>query len=169
MINRHPHIFKNQEICNSEEVVQNWDEIKKEEKGFETVTDELNAVAKALPALIRAHKIQNKAKKVGFDWDNVEDAAKKVVEELNEVLDAYNTENKGNITEEVGDLLFSCVNVARFLNIDEEEALNNTTDKFIRRFSYIEEQANKLGKNLKEMSLEEMDKLWNDAKKLENN
>ena len=99
----------------------------------------------------------------------VEDAAKKVVEELNEVLDAYNTENKGNITEEVGDLLFSCVNVARFLNIDEEEALNNTTDKFIRRFSYIEEQANKLGKNLKEMSLEEMDKLWNDAKKLENN
>ena len=169
MINRHPHIFNKKEEYTSEKVVQEWDEIKKEEKGFETLTDELNAVAKALPALIRAHKIQSKAKRVGFDWDNVEDAAKKVQEELNEVLDAYNTENKGNITEEVGDLLFSCVNVARFLDIDEEEALNKTTDKFIRRFSYIEEQANKLGKNLKEMSLEEMDKLWNDAKKLENN
>ncbi|MBY0756054.1 nucleoside triphosphate pyrophosphohydrolase [Clostridium sardiniense] len=169
MIDRHPHIFKGKDICNSEEVVQNWDEIKKEEKGFETVTEELRGVANALPALIRAHKIQNKARKVGFDWDNVEDASKKVTEELNEVLDVYNTEDKGKITEEVGDLLFACVNVARFLNVDEEEALNKTTDKFIRRFSFIEEQAISKGKNLRDMSLEEMDELWNEAKKQENN
>ncbi|MDQ0150248.1 nucleoside triphosphate pyrophosphohydrolase [Eubacterium multiforme] len=169
MVDRHPHIFKNNKVSDSEEVLQSWDELKKEEKGFETVTDELNGVAKALPALIRAHKIQNKARKVGFDWDNVKDASKKVLEELDEVLEVYNSGNKERITEEVGDLLFSCVNVSRFLDVDEEEALNKTTDKFIRRFSYIEEQAIKNGKDLKTMTLEEMDKFWNQAKKQENN
>ena len=167
MIERHPHIFGEENIDTSSEVEKSWDEIKKEEKGFETVTQELEGVAKALPALIRAHKIQNKARKVGFDWDNVEDASKKVIEELNEVLEVYNTKDKDRITEEVGDLLFACVNVSRFLEVNEEEALNKTIDKFIKRFSYIESAALKNNKVLKEMTLQEMDELWNEAKKQE--
>lgn len=167
MIERHPHIFGEENIETSSEVEKSWDEIKKEEKGFETVTQELEGVAKALPALIRAHKIQNKARKVGFDWDNVEDASKKVIEELNEVLEVYNTKDKDRITEEVGDLLFACVNVSRFLEVNEEEALNKTIDKFIKRFSYIESAALKNNKTLKEMTLQEMDELWNEAKKQE--
>lgn len=167
MIERHPHIFGEENIDTSSEVEKSWDEIKKEEKGFETVTQELEGVAKALPALIRAHKIQNKARKVGFDWDNVEDASKKVIEELNEVLEVYNTKDKDRITEEVGDLLFACVNVSRFLEVNEEEALNKTIDKFIKRFSYIESAALKNNKTLKEMTLQEMDELWNEAKKQE--
>lgn len=167
MIERHPHIFGEENIDTSSEVEKSWDEIKKEEKGFETVTQELEGVAKALPALIRAHKIQNKARKVGFDWDTVEDASKKVIEELNEVLEVYNTKDKDRITEEVGDLLFACVNVSRFLEVNEEEALNKTIDKFIKRFSYIESAALKNNKTLKEMTLQEMDELWNEAKKQE--
>ncbi|WP_024614194.1 nucleoside triphosphate pyrophosphohydrolase [Clostridium sp. Ade.TY] len=167
MIERHPHIFSEENVDDSSEVIKNWDEIKKEEKGFETVTQELEGVAKALPALIRAHKVQNKARRVGFDWDNVEDASKKVTEELNEVLEVYNTGNKDKITEEMGDLLFACVNVSRFLDVNEEEALNKTIDKFIKRFSYIESAALKNNKELEEMTLEEMDELWNKAKKQE--
>lgn len=165
MIFRHPHIFKDENIETSEEVEQNWEEIKKEEKGFNTVTEELEAVANALPALVRAHKVQKKAKSVGFDWDKVEEAANKVTEELEEVLDVYKSENKDRIIEEVGDLLFACVNVARFLKVDEETALNKTTDKFIKRFSYIEKKALEKNKDLKEMSLEEMELLWQEAKK----
>ncbi|AIY83420.1 nucleoside triphosphate pyrophosphohydrolase [Clostridium baratii] len=161
MVFRHPNIF------NKEKDIKSWDDIKKEEKGFNTMTDELGGIAKALPALIRAHKVQNKARKVGFDWDNVEDASKKVIEELNEVLDVYKSENRERITEEVGDLLFSCVNVSRFLDVDEEEALNRTTDKFIKRFSYIEKEALKSNRKLEDMTLEEMDVLWNKAKKEE--
>ena len=169
MVGRHPHIFNSTKLSSSQEVLKSWDELKKEEKGFNTITDELNGVARALPALIRAHKVQNKARKVGFDWDNVKDASSKVLEELEEVLEVYNSENKERIIGEVGDLLFACVNVSRFLDVDEEEALNKTTDKFIRRFSYIEEQAIKNGKDLKSMTLEEMDKFWDEAKKQENN
>lgn len=168
MIFRHPHVFGDVKAENSNEVVTNWEELKKQEKGLTTVTEQLDEIARALPALIRASKVQNKAKKVGFDWDNVEDAAKKVEEELNEVLEVYKTGNGVRITEEIGDLLFSCVNVARFLNVNEEEALNKTTDKFIKRFSYIENSATKKGVKLEEMSLEQMDNLWNEAKKLEN-
>lgn len=168
MIFRHPHVFGDVKAENSNEVVTNWEELKKQEKGLTTVTEQLDGIARALPALIRASKVQNKAKKVGFDWDSVEDAAKKVEEELNEVLEVYKTGNGVRITEEIGDLLFSCVNVARFLNVNEEEALNKTTDKFIKRFSYIENSATKKGVKLEQMSLEQMDNLWNEAKKLEN-
>lgn len=167
MIYRHPHVFSNESVNNSNEVVQNWDELKKKEKALESTTDELNAVAKALPALIRADKVQKKAAKVGFDWDDVDGAFLKVKEELNEILEVYKTNNKEKIKDEVGDLFFACVNVARFLGVNEEEALNGTTEKFIRRFSFIEENSNKMGKSLTEMSLEEMDELWNQAKKYE--
>lgn len=169
MIYRHPHVFGDTEVSNSEDVLKNWDELKKNEKNYETITDEMKAVANALPALIRAHKVQKKAAKVGFDWNKVEEASLKVEEELNEVLDVYKSNNKEKIKDEVGDLIFACVNVARLLKVDEEEALNSTIKKFINRFSFIEEQALKNNRNLSEMTLEEMDKFWNEAKNKEFN
>lgn len=167
MIQRHPHVFGEGVAKTSGEVVVKWEEIKKKEKGFATITEELEGIAKSLPALMRAGKIQSKAKKVGFDWNRVEEAMKKVEEELQEIREVYNGENKVRIVEEVGDLLFSCVNVARFLDVEGELALNATSDKFIRRFSYIEKEAEKKGIKLTDMTLEEMDKLWNYAKNAE--
>ncbi|ELC8443520.1 nucleoside triphosphate pyrophosphohydrolase [Clostridium perfringens] len=164
MINRHPHVFGNGEVDNSEQVVANWDEIKKEEKGIETLTEEMKNIAKSLPATTRAYKVQKKAKKVGFDWDDINCAMDKVKEELNEIKDVYNCEDKSIIEGEVGDLLFACINVARFLEVDGELALDKTIKKFINRFSYIENEAIKNNKNLKDMTLEEMDKLWEEAK-----
>jgi tetrapyrrole methylase family protein/MazG family protein len=167
MIYRHPHVFGNENVKNSKEVLVNWDELKKKEKNFNNITDELRGIARALPALVRANKVQKKVEKVGFDWDNIEDITKKVEEELNEVLDVYKSENRAKITEEVGDLIFSCVNVCRFLEIDAEEALNFTTDKFIKRFNFIEEKSREKKVNLENMPIEEMNILWEEAKKLE--
>ena len=164
MIYRHPHVFGDKEVLNSNDVLENWDELKKKEKNHTTITEEMNAIANSLPALIKAHKVQSKAAKVGFDWDKVEEASLKVEEELKEVLDVYKSNNKEKIKEEVGDLIFACVNVARLLRINEEEALNSTIRKFINRFSFIEEEALKDNRNLSEMSLEEMNKLWEKAK-----
>ena len=168
MINRHPHVFKNVNGLNSsEEVLLKWDELKKKEKGYDNLTEEMKGITKGLPALLRAHKVQEKAKKVGFDFDDVNFAINKVKEELNEVIDVYNTENVEKIKEEIGDLFFSCVNVSRFLKVDEELALNYTIDKFIKRFAYIEKSAKEKNIELTDMSLEEMDKLWGISKKLD--
>ncbi|MBU3134208.1 nucleoside triphosphate pyrophosphohydrolase [Clostridium gasigenes] len=167
MIYRHPHVFKDKKETTSEEVITTWDELKTKEKKFNSVTEELKAIAKSLPALIKADKVQKKAAKVGFDWDNVEEAALKVEEELKEVLEVYKSDNQEKIIEEVGDLIFSCVNVSRFLKVNEEEALSKTTEKFIKRFSFIEEFALSKGKKLTEMSLEQMNNLWDEAKKIE--
>ena len=164
MINRHPHVFGNEEANTSEQVLVNWDEIKKEEKGIKTLTEEMQNIAKSLPATTRAYKVQKKAKKVGFDWDDVNCAMDKVKEELNEIKEVYNCEDKSIIEGEVGDLLFACINVARFLEVDGELALDKTIKKFIKRFSYIENEAIKNNQNLKDMTLEEMDKLWEEAK-----
>ncbi|MCX0385813.1 nucleoside triphosphate pyrophosphohydrolase [Clostridium perfringens] len=164
MINRHPHVFGNEQANTSEQVLVNWDEIKKEEKGIKTLTEEMQNIAKSLPATTRAYKVQKKAKKVGFDWDDVNCAMDKVKEELNEIKEVYNCEDKSIIEGEVGDLLFACINVARFLEVDGELALDKTIKKFIKRFSYIENEATKNNKNLKDMTLEEMDKLWEEAK-----
>ncbi|GAA0095999.1 bifunctional methyltransferase/pyrophosphohydrolase YabN [Clostridium perfringens] len=164
MINRHPHVFGNEEANTSEQVLVNWDEIKKEEKGIKTLTEEMQNIAKSLPATTRAYKVQKKAKKVGFDWDDVNCAIDKVKEELNEIKEVYNCEDKSIIEGEVGDLLFACINVARFLEVDGELALDKTIKKFIKRFSYIENEAIKNNKNLKDMTLEDMDKLWEEAK-----
>ncbi|EOU1109178.1 TPA: nucleoside triphosphate pyrophosphohydrolase [Clostridium perfringens] len=164
MINRHPHVFGNEEANTSEQVLVNWDEIKKEEKGIKTLTEEMQNIAKSLPATTRAYKVQKKAKKVGFDWNDVNCAMDKVKEELNEIKEVYNCEDKSIIEGEVGDLLFACINVARFLEVDGELALEKTIKKFIKRFSYIENEAIKNNKNLKDMTLEEMDKLWEEAK-----
>ncbi|MGL5087793.1 MAG: nucleoside triphosphate pyrophosphohydrolase [Clostridium sp.] len=167
MIYRHPHVFKETKDITSDEVLSNWDELKIKEKQFNSISEELEAIAKSLPSLIRAHKVQKKAAKVGFDFEKIEDAASKVEEELKEVLEVYKSDNKEKIIEEVGDLLFSCVNVARFLKVNEEEALSKTTEKFIKRFKFIEEFALLKGEKISEMNTEDMNNLWNKAKKLE--
>lgn len=165
MIYRHPHVFKDSKVQTVEGVIESWDDTKKKEKGFDNITDEMNAVAKALPSLIRASKIQKKAAKVGFDFETVEIAMEKINEELNEIKDVYKSGKVLRIEEEVGDLLFSAVNVGRMLSVDCEYALEKTVSKFIARFSFIESTATSMGKNLKNMSLEEMDKLWDEIKK----
>lgn len=164
LIERHPHVFGKVKVSDSDEVLSNWDEIKKKEKGLETYTDELKHVARSLPALIRSEKVQKKAAKVGFDWEDAAPALEKVIEECDEVKQVYKAQNREKIVEEVGDLIFSTVNVARLLDIDPEVALNYTIDKFISRFSYIEQQSLKMGKKITDMTLEEMDKLWEMSK-----
>lgn len=164
MIMRHTHVFGNDVCSTSEEVLKNWEEIKRKEKSIESYTDNLKAIPKVMPSLIRSYKVQEKAAKVGFDWDKVEDAIEKVKEEFHELLDVYKSDKKDKITEELGDLLFSVVNVSRFLDINPEFALNGTTDKFISRFGYIEGKATESGMDMKKMTLEQMDNLWNKAK-----
>lgn len=168
MVLRHPHVFADEKVKDSGEVLYNWDKIKKKEQGHITITEELRHIAKVLPGLMRAEKVQKKAAKVGFDWDKVEDALEKILEEYYEVKKVYNRNNKAKIQEEIGDLIFSAVNVARFLDIDPEVAVNCTTDKFIKRFEYIENYAAGKGINLESMSLQSMDKLWEEAKNKEN-
>jgi len=162
MILRHPHVFGDVSVSGSEEVLKNWDEIKRAEKSQETVTDSINSVAKSLPSLWRAEKIQKKASKVGFDWPDVWGAMDKLAEELTEVSDAVNGE--GNIEEELGDLLFSVVNVARFMGVDPETALGKACDKFTSRFSYVETTALNQGKSLTDMTLDEMEALYQEGK-----
>ena len=163
LIYRHPHVFKNIDIdVNNFE--KTWEDLKKEEKGESTVTEGLSRIPNHLPALIKAEKIQKKAALVGFDWDNIGDVHKKIEEEYKELLDECKEGNIKYIKEELGDLLFSIVNLARFLKIDPEEALNLTNNKFIKRFKFIEDSAINSNKNLEEMTLEEMDKLWNMSK-----
>ena len=167
MVYRHPHVFGNVSADNEEEVLKNWDLLKKKEKSLDTKTDEINAVAKYLPSLIRAQKVQKKVSKVGFDFEDAKEAANKVVEELNEVMDVYNSGNVARITEEIGDLIFSVVNISRILKIDSEEALRKSVDKFIARFSFIESQIIKEGNNFNNVSLDYMNVLWEKAKKIE--
>lgn len=165
LIYRHPHIFGSVDVASTEEILNNWDELKKAEKGQESTTDTLNSVARSLPALIRAEKVQHKAAKVGFDWDDISGALEKVQEELDEVKRAANGD--GDLPEEIGDLLFAAVNVARFADTDPEGALNATTEKFIRRFSYVERAAAAQGKSMEDMTLREMDDLWNEGESKE--
>ncbi|EYE87901.1 nucleotide pyrophosphohydrolase [Fervidicella metallireducens AeB] len=164
MIKRHPHVF-GEDVCkNSDEVLKNWEERKREEKNLKTYTEALKSIPSSLPALMRSYKVQEKAAEVGFDWDKVEDAVNKIYEELKELLEVYKTNENGKIIEEMGDLLFAVVNVARFLDINPEFALTKTAEKFITRFEYIEKTAIKNGIKMEEMTLEEMDMLWNEAK-----
>lgn len=165
MISRHPHIFSDVKVTSSKEVLDNWEDIKKKEKSMETYTDELKHVPRCLPGLMRAEKVQRKAGKVGFDWNNVEPAMEKVLEELEEIKDVYKEGEMSRIQEEVGDLIFATVNIARLLDIDPEFAVNYTIDKFIKRFQFIEESGIRKGLDMKSMTLEEMDALWEEAKK----
>jgi tetrapyrrole methylase family protein/MazG family protein len=163
LIFRHPHVFGDVSVSGSAEVLKNWDELKTEEKRQKTVTDTLVSVAKSLPALWRAEKIQKKAAKVGFDWPDISGAISKLKEELCELEEAIET--GGAVGEELGDLLFSAVNVARFLDVDPEEALTQTNEKFIKRFEFLENEAIKMGKSVNNMSLKELNELYDMAKR----
>lgn len=164
MIKRHTHIFGDDVCETAADVILNWDEIKKKEQKHRTVTDTLKHIPKCLPALIRSYKVQDKAAKVGFDWEDVEGAIDKVNEELDEFMEVYKSEEYGKIVEELGDLLFSVVNVCRFQNVMPEFALNATTEKFIKRFEYIENTIIASHRKLEDLSLKELDILWNKAK-----
>ena len=162
LIYRHPHVFGDVAVSGTGEVLSNWEALKRKEKGQATNTDALEAVARALPALWRAEKVQKKARKAGFDWPDVSGALDKLSEELEELKTA--AAEGTNVAEELGDLLFSAVNAARFLKVDPEDALNGATDKFIGRFRKVEAQAAAQGKAMEDMGLEELDTLWERAK-----
>ena len=161
LVRRHPHVFANESADTSAKVVVKWEEIKKEEKKDKSILD---GVPQMLPDLLRAHRVQEKASRLGFDWDNIKDVEKKLFEELNELKAAILEKNKDNIYNEAGDILFSIVNLLRFAGINAEEVLQSSTNKFISRFSYIEKKVADAGKNMKEFNLQELDNFWNEAK-----
>ena len=163
LIKRHPHIYGDVKVENEEDVKRNWEAIKMKE-GKKSV---MTGVPVSLPSVVKATRIQEKAKQVGFEWDNKEDVWKKVEEEISELKEAITENDTAHIEEEFGDVLFSLVNYARFLQIDAETALEKVNRKFLQRFGKMEAHAASKGKNLTEMSLEEMDAIWN-LVKLEN-
>lgn len=161
LIHRHPHIYGDVEATNEEEVKANWEAIKLKEKGTKSV---LQGVPRGLPALVKAIRIGDKARGAGFDWEKPQDVWVKIREELVEFEDAQKSGNQDLIEGELGDVLFSIVNFARLSNLDPEMALERTNKKFIYRFTYMENAARNMGKSLVDMSLEEMEGLWNEAK-----
>ena len=166
LIIRHPHVFGDVSAKTGEEALSSWDNAKAKSKGMKTQSESMLSVPRELPALMRAQKIQQKAAKIGFDWDNIEGAFDKLDEEINELKMAMEHGVKSEIEDEFGDVLFSCVNISRFLKTDSEEALTSATDKFLERFTEVERLANENGINMKESSIEELDLLWNKAKKI---
>jgi MazG family protein len=160
LIYRHPHIYGDTQVKDGEEVKRNWEKLKMRE-GKKSV---LGGVPVSLPSMVKATRIQDKARQVGFEWENREDVWKKVEEEQQELQEAISSGNQMHIEEEFGDLLFSLINYARFLDVDPEGALEKTNKKFIYRFQWMEEQASSLGKKLQDMTLGEMDQLWNISK-----
>ena len=163
LINRHPHIYGDVEVKDEDEVKANWEKLKLKE-GNKSV---LEGVPRSLPSLVKAGRIQDKARGVGFDWDNAEQVWDKVTEEINELKDEVD-QNSDRIESEFGDVLFSLINYARFLDVNPDDALEKANKKFIRRFQYVERESAKDGKQMGEMTLEEMDEYWNRAKILEN-
>jgi len=162
LIHRHPHIYGDVVVADEEEVKRNWEKLKLKE-GKKSV---LEGVPKSLPALVKASRIQDKVKGVGFDWEEPEQVWEKVQEELQEFRDEIQVGNQEKMEAEFGDVLFSMINYARFLNINPEDALERTNKKFIKRFQYLESKAEELGKSLSDMTLAEMDVFWNEAKKM---
>ncbi len=164
MIIRHPHVFGTVNVNGVDDVLTNWDEIKRKTKNQESVSDSIDSVPRELPALMRAEKIQHKAAKTGFDWDDIHGALDKLSEEIDELKAAVENQDKENILEEMGDILFSAVNVSRFVDIDPEEALTVSTDKFASRFRKVETLAKEQGVDMKNSNIEELDRLWDEAK-----
>ncbi|MDP5060352.1 MAG: nucleoside triphosphate pyrophosphohydrolase, partial [Maribacter sp.] len=160
LVNRHPHIYGDVKVIDAEDVKRNWEQIKLKE-GKKSV---LEGVPKSLPALVKANRIQDKVSGVGFDWEEPKQVFEKVQEELAELQVEVEAGNMEKIEAEFGDVLFSMINYARFLGVNPENALERTNKKFIKRFQYLEIKAKEIGKELKDMSLEEMDVFWNEAK-----
>lgn len=164
LINRHPHVFGNTKVENVDDILKNWEEIKKKEKQERKNT--LDGIPKAFPSILRAMKIQEKLTRVGFDWPEDKAVLEKIDEELLELKEAFSKRDKENISEEIGDLIFTIVNFASRMNLDAEEIMQNTNDKIIKRFSQLEEQIKSDNKNIEELSLEELDSYWNKIKNL---
>ncbi len=164
LIFRHPHVFGDVTVSNTDEVLQNWEQIKLKEKGGNKTV--LGGVPNALPAMIKADRIQEKASNVGFDWESPEKVWDKVKEEVGEVAQEIANKNQESLENEFGDLLFAVVNAARLYKVNPENALEKTNKKFINRFNYIEKAAAEQGRKLKDMTLAEMDELWDEAKKI---
>lgn len=165
LIYRHPHVFGDTHVNSSADVVQNWEQLKLKEKGGNKTV--LSGVPAALPAMIKAERITEKAANVGFDWQKREDVWEKVGEEIAEFAAAAETRTPAEMEEEMGDVLFAIINASRLYGINSENALEKTNAKFIRRFNHIESRAREAGRDLRDMTLAEMDELWNEAKKLE--
>ncbi|MGN0489187.1 MAG: nucleoside triphosphate pyrophosphohydrolase [Ruminococcus sp.] len=165
LVIRHPHVFGDVKAENSEEALKSWDDVKMSTKAQKKQSEAMDSVSKALPSLMRATKIQQKAAKIGFDWEDVSGALEKVSEETQELKEAIQNKDSKNQAEELGDLLFSVVNVARFLKIDSEESLYNACDKFTERFKLVENLASERGINMKTASLSVLDSLWDEVKK----
>lgn len=163
LIYRHPHVFGDTEANTSQKVEQNWEQLKLKEKGGNKTV--LAGVPNALPALIKAHRIQDKARNVGFDWEKREQVWDKVQEEFNELKQEIDNMDPDKMEAEFGDLFFSLINAARLYKINPDNALERTNQKFIRRFNYLEAHTISQGRSLKEMTLEEMDQLWEEAKR----
>lgn len=162
MIRRHPHVFGDKGFKTSDEVLEWWRENKEREgKGAESI---LGRIPQSLPALLKAQRLQERASRVGFDWDNIEDVLKKLEEEIGEFKKALNKKDSEGIEDELGDILFVLVRISNFVNVNPEYTLQKTINKFINRFSHIEREASRQGRSLTEMTLEEMDSIWNMAK-----
>ncbi len=161
LVRRHPHVFSDESVSNVQEIHQNWEAIKQKEKKRKNFLD---GVPKTLPALTRARRVQEKAANIGFDWPDIKPVWDKLDEELSELREAWSTQNADQIEEELGDLLFTIVNLGRFLNISSEEALRQATAKFERRFAVIESELEAQEKSLDDASLEDMDRIWDRVK-----
>lgn len=166
LIFRHPHVYGQQKAETAEKVLENWEQIKLKEKDGNKMV--LSGVPNALPSIIKAYRIQEKARNVGFDWEDRSDVWKKVREELDELQAELERGDKQRSMEEMGDFLFALINAARLYKINPDNALEKTNQKFIRRFNYVEQHSIRMGKPLTEMTLAEMDALWEEAKALEN-
>ena len=164
LIERHPHVFGETKITGVDDVLTNWDNIKRKTKGQKTTTESMLSVPRELPALMRATKLQKKAADVGFDWSDVSGALDKLQEEIDELRKAVENKDSENMNEELGDVLFSAVNVSRFIKSDAEEALTAASDKFLARFTTVEKLAEERNIDMKSSTLEELDKLWDEAK-----
>jgi nucleoside triphosphate diphosphatase len=165
MTRRHPHVFGDDKLSTDKEVLSNWEEIKRKEKGHEDRKSILEGVPKELPSLLRAHRLQERAARVGFDWAHLSEALPKLDEEIAEFKESLRAEDAGKIEEELGDVFFMLVNISRFLGVNPEDALRKTISKFIHRFRYIEEHAEQAGRSLNDMTLEEMETLWQKSKR----
>jgi XTP/dITP diphosphohydrolase len=161
LIRRHPHIFSDTKVADTKEILKNWEEIKLSE-GRDSV---LEGVPKNLPSLARAYRLQEKASKVGFDWEKKEDVWKKVIEEIEEMHEMEKAGNQDEFEKEMGDVFFALTNYARFLGVNPENALRLTNEKFIARFSYVEKKIKESGKTVSESTLSEMDRFWDESKK----
>ncbi len=167
LINRHPHVFGNETAATSREVIDRWEKIKKKEKSArESILD---GVPPHLPSLLKAYRVQQKVSRLGFDWDRIDGAMEKLEEEIGEFREALavNSADSAKVGEEIGDILFSIVNISRFVGVNPEDALYATVEKFMTRFRYIERAGAAKGKGVEDMTLEEMDSLWEQAKKTE--